>query len=154
MAENKIKTCDCKSGKTHIGVGGGVLIFNKKKEVLLLKRSIKSKNEVGWWNKPGGEVDYGEKLIDAMKREVLEEIGVKIDIWGYLPHADSIMKKDKQHWVGFNLLANIKSGIVCNKEPHKFDDMQWFSLKKLPRKLSPMTRDCIKHYLEKKYIKL
>ena len=32
-----------KAGKDYIGVGGGVLIFNKKGEVLLKKRGKKSK---------------------------------------------------------------------------------------------------------------
>ncbi|MEI7621431.1 MAG: NUDIX domain-containing protein [Candidatus Moraniibacteriota bacterium] len=148
------KKCECKAGKTHIGVGGGVLILNEKNETLLIRRSNNSKNEVGYWNKPGGALDYGEKAMAAMKREILEEIGVRLDIWGYLPHADSIMKKDGQHWVGFNYLGSIKSGTARIMEPHKFDDIQWFSLKKLPRKLSSMTREAIKNYLEKKYIKL
>ncbi len=57
-----------KSGKDYIGVGGGILIFNKKGEVLLMKRSKNSKNEAGWWSKPGGAVDFNEKAIDAMGR--------------------------------------------------------------------------------------
>ncbi len=145
---------ELKPGKDYIGVGCGVLILNKNKETLLLKRGKNSKNEVGYWNKPGGALDYGEKVIDALKREAREEIGVEIDIWGYLPHADSIMKKDGQHWVGFNYLANIKSGTARIMEPHKFDDMQWFGLDKLPKKLSPMTREAIKNYLAGKFIKL
>jgi len=152
--KKEIKKCVCKAGKDYIGVGGGVLILNNKNETLLIKRSKNSKNEVGQWNKPGGALDYGEKAIDAMKREILEEIGVRIDIWGYLPHSDSIMKKDGQHWVGFNYLGNIKSGTARIMEPHKFDDIQWFNLNKLPKKLSLMTKEAIKNYLEKKYIKL
>jgi 8-oxo-dGTP pyrophosphatase MutT (NUDIX family) len=69
-----------KSGKDYIGVGGGVLIFNKKNEVLLLKRGKKSKNEAGWWCKPGGTIDYGETAIKAMEREIKEETGIKIKI--------------------------------------------------------------------------
>ena len=143
-----------KSGKDHIGVGGGVLVFNKNKEVLLMKRGKTSKNEVGYWNKVGGEVDYGEKVINAMKRETREEAGIEIDIWGYLPHTDHIIKKDKQHWIGFNYLADVNSGEAKNMEPHKFDDVRWFSLKKLPKKLAQPTRESIKNYLAGKYIKL
>ncbi len=152
--KKEIRKCECKAGRDYIGVGGGVLILNDKNETLLIKRSKNSKNEIGQWNKPGGALDYGEKAVAAMKREILEEIGVHIDIWGYLPHADSIIKKDKQHWVSLNYLGSIKSGTASIREPHKFDDMKWFSLKKLPKKLSPMTKECVKNYLEKKYIKL
>lgn len=143
-----------KPGKDYIGVGGGVLVFNKNKEVLLMKRGKNSKNDVGLWNKLGGEVEYGEKVIDAMKRECREEAGIEIKIWGYLPHSDHIIKKDKQHWMGFNYLANLKSGTAKNMEPNKFDDVRWFSLKKLPRKLAQPTRESVKNYLAGKYIKL
>lgn len=143
-----------KPGKDYIGVGGGVFVFNKKKETLLMKRGKNSKNEVGLWNKIGGEVDYGEKVISAMKREVQEEAGIEINIWGYLPHTDHIIKKDKQHWVGFNYLADVKSGEAKNMEPHKFDDVRWFALDKMPRKLAQPTREALKNYLAGKYIKL
>jgi len=147
--DNKLKP-----GKDYIGVGGGVLIFNAKKEVLLMKRGNNSKNEVGYWNKTGGAVEYGEKVIDAIKRETREEAGIEIDIWGYLPHSDHIIKKDGQHWIGFNYLAYVKSGEARNMEPHKFDDVKWFSLDKLPRKLAQPTRESVKNYLKKNYIKL
>ena len=61
-----------KLGKDCIGVGGGVLIFNDKNEVLLLKRTEKAKNEAGYWQKPGGSIEIGEKVIAAMKREIKE----------------------------------------------------------------------------------
>lgn len=143
-----------KPGKDFIGVGGGILILNKKNEVFLLKRGKKSKNEVGLWNKPGGAVEYGETLIDAMKREIKEEIGVEIRIFGYLQHSDHIIMKDKQHWIGFNLLGRIKSGTPKNMEPNKFDDAKWFSIYKLPKNLAQPTKESIANYLQGKYIKL
>ncbi|KKQ45529.1 MAG: MutT/NUDIX family protein [Candidatus Moranbacteria bacterium GW2011_GWC2_37_8] len=154
MVEKKIKTCDCKAGKTHIGVGGGVLIFNEKKEILLMKRGKNAKNEAGWWSKPGGTVEYGEKVVTAMKREIKEEVGVDIDIWGYLPHTDHVIKKECQHWVAFNYLANIKKGTVKNLEPHKCEELKWFAVAEFPKKTVQNTREAIKNYQEKKYIKL
>ena len=142
-----------KPGRDYVGVGGGVLVFNKKKEVLLMRRA-NTRNEAGWWSKPGGGVDYGEKALFSMKRDLKEEAGINIDIWGYLPHTDHILKKDKQHWVAFNYLADIKSGEPKIMEPEKCDGIGWFSLKKLPKKLNQTTKESIKNYLEKKYIKL
>jgi len=143
-----------KAGKDYIGAGGGVLILNKKGETLLMKRGKKSKNDVSLWNKCGGAIEYGETLMDAMKREVKEEIGVEVEIFGYLRHSDHIIKKDKQHWIGFNLLGRIKSGIPKIMEPEKCDDLRWFSLKKLPKKLAQPTREAVRDYLAGKYIKL
>jgi len=143
-----------KVGEDCVGVGGGVLIFNKKREIFLQKRGKKSRNEVGKWEKPGGRVEYGETAVIAMKREVKEETGLNINIWGYLPHTDHIIKKQKQHWVAFNYLADIKSGKAENKEPHKFDEIGWFNLKNLPKNIAQPTREAVKNYKAKKYIKL
>lgn len=130
------------------------MIFNKKKEVLLKKRSKKSRNEIGKWEKPGGTIDFEENSILAMKREIKEEVNININIWGLLPHTDHILKKEKQHWMALNYLANIKSGTVKNMEPGKCDELKWFALNKLPKNLAQPTRESIKNYLKGKYIKL
>jgi ADP-ribose pyrophosphatase YjhB (NUDIX family) len=143
-----------KPGRDHIGVGGGILIFNSKKEVLLIKRGKNQKNEVGFWQKPGGTVDYGEKVIDAMKREIREETNVDVAVWGYLPHTDHIIKKDGQHWVAFNYLGSIRKGVPKIMEPRKHEDLKWFNMKKLPPKTNRTTKESIKNYLAGRYIKL
>lgn len=143
-----------KSGKDYIGVGGGVLIFNKKGEVLLIKRGKKSKNEIGWWTKPGGAVDYGETAIKAMEREINEETGIKIKIWGLLPYTDHLILKEKQHWVAINFLADIISGKLKIMEPEKCEEMKWFNIKKLPKKLTQTTKEPVDNFLKGKYIKL
>lgn len=143
-----------KAGKDYIGAGGGVLILNKKEECLLMKRGKNSKNEAGWWCKPGGAIDWGEKAEDAMKREIREELGIEIDIWGYLPHTDHVIKKDNQHWLAVNYVASIKKGEPKNMEPDKHDEIRWFSLDELPRKTTKTTREPVRDFLNKKIIKL
>ena len=147
-------TMAIKPGKDYICVGGGILIFNKKGEILLMKRGRKSKNEAGWWSKPGGSVDYGETAIKGMEREIKEELDINVKIWGLLPHTDNIIKKENQHWVAINFLADLKSGKPKIMEPEKCDEIKWFNLKKLPQKITKTTQEPIKYYLQKKYIKL
>lgn len=143
-----------KPGKDFVGVGGGVLIFNKKREILLIKRGKNQKNETGYWQKPGGEIDYGERAIDMIKREVREEAGITVSIWGYLPHSDHIIKNEGQHWLAINYLASLRSGRARVMEPHKHDDVKWFALDKLPKKINQTTKESLKNYLAGKYIKL
>ncbi len=50
----------------------GAIVFNKNKEVLLLKRSDK----VDFWEFPKGHKEQDEKDIDTLKRELKEEIGI------------------------------------------------------------------------------
>ena len=58
---------------THIIAAAGIVI-NESGEILLVKH-----NHDGWVF-PGGQVEIGENVIDAVKREVMEEAGVDIDV--------------------------------------------------------------------------
>lgn len=58
---------------THIVTVAGI-IENKQQEILLVK------NYHGGWVFPGGQVEVGENLVDALKREMLEESGIEIQI--------------------------------------------------------------------------
>lgn len=53
----------------------GILIFNFRNELLVLKLGYSK-----YWNIPGGCVDRGEHLHEALKREMREEIGVEVGI--------------------------------------------------------------------------
>ena len=142
-----------KPGHDYIGVGGGVLIFNKKGEVLLKKRSKNSKNEIGKWEKPGGAIEYGEKSEKAMKREIKEEVSLNVKIWGILPHSDHMV--DGQHWLALNYLADaVNEKSMKNMEPEKADEIRWFDLKKLPKGIAQPTKESIRNFLENKFIKL
>jgi len=57
-------------------VAVAALIYNKRGEILLVRR--RAEPGKGLWSIPGGAVETGEKLIDALKREVLEETGLDI----------------------------------------------------------------------------
>ena len=62
--------------------------FLSKKKVVL------AKDKMGWWNPVGGHIEEGESWQEALKRESLEEAGVKITdiiIFGYV-----LIKQTKQ----------------------------------------------------------
>ena len=54
----------------YVGVGGLVMDFESGK-ILVIKE--KNGHDVNGWKVPGGLVDNGEYLADAVEREVLEE---------------------------------------------------------------------------------
>ena len=54
-------------------VATAVLLFNKKKELLVLKTHYRK-----YWTLPGGVVEKDESIMTALLREVKEEIGLEI----------------------------------------------------------------------------
>ena len=57
----------------HIIAGVGIVI-NDKEEVLMVKTHNQG------WVFPGGQVEVGENVIDAVKREIMEETGVDVEV--------------------------------------------------------------------------
>lgn len=55
------------------------VVFNKKGEVLLLKRSLEETNP-GKYDLPGGHIEAGETMKEVMIREVKEETGVDVQV--------------------------------------------------------------------------
>ena len=92
-------------------VGVAALILNEGR-MLLVKRSKEPSK--GLWSIPGGRLELGETIEQAVKREVLEECGVQIDIVRVIEVMDNIQHDDagkvNYHFVLIDMLANYLSG--------------------------------------------
>ena len=58
---------------THIIAAAGV-VLNDKGEILMVN------NYHAGWVFPGGQVEVGENVVDAVRREVMEETGIEIEV--------------------------------------------------------------------------
>ena len=65
-----------------ISIVNGVLVREGK--VLMAHRSAERATYPGTWSFPGGHVETGESLEQALVRELMEEIGVTATAWDYL----------------------------------------------------------------------
>lgn len=63
-------------GEYHILVLG--VVRNMDGQLLITRRSLDIKFP-GMWEFPGGAAKHGETLIEAVKREIYEEIGIEVD---------------------------------------------------------------------------
>lgn len=55
-----------------------IRVENEAKSILLLKRNANERYFPGVFELPGGQMEYGEKVCDAVNREVAEETGMKV----------------------------------------------------------------------------
>ena len=140
-----------KKGVDYIGIGAGAIIFNRNDELFLAKRGNEAGNEKHRWEFPGGSVEFGETLSDALRREILEEYGFTIDVVRLLDVVDHILPEEKQHWVSPTFLCTYKSGTPSIREPHKCEDIGWFRLVSIPEKdltsASRKSLESLKRYL-------
>jgi mutator protein MutT len=121
---------------TRFTVTAGAVIFNDKGEVLLLKHRFRPGSG---WGLPGGFMEKGEQPIDALRRELREEIGLEID--DVKVFAARSFKKPKQVEVLFRGRANadVKSQSV------EVERAVWFSIDALPEGLPRDQRVYIEH---------
>lgn len=138
-------------GVDYIGVGVGAAIFDQKGRLFITKRGKKAKNERGKWEIPGGSVEFGETFIEAIKREVREELGIDIEVIEFLCIHDHLIPEEKQHWVAPTYICKITKGNPKILEPEKCAEIGWVTIDEAEKlDLSLITAHNLKE-LKKKY---
>lgn len=140
------KAKNLKRGIDYIGVGVGALIVNDRGQVFMARRGPLAKNERGLWEFPGGSVEFGERLADALKREIREEYGVEITVGHLLDVVDHILPTEGQHWVSPTYLCCIESGEPRILEPGKCTEIGWFSPEGAPEDITVISRENLESY--------
>ena len=123
----------------------GVIVLNTKGEMLLL-RSHKWKNQ---WVVPGGGVEWGERSEDTVKREVLEETGLRITDAQFLGAEECIFPEEfhkKQHFIFFDFYAKTTDTVVTLND--EAEEYQWvLPEESLKMDVNKSTRGFIEKYL-------
>src|SRR3989339_557833 len=136
------------SEKKYPRVVVGVFIFNDKDELFLMKAPC-------WENKytvPGGKIEYGEKIKDAVEREIREETNMKIENIEFMGVSEGLKlgekyKKDQKHLIFLNYKARARKTdkIKLSDEGVKY---RWLKPEEwLQKDLGEFTREIIEKYL-------
>ena len=133
-----------KKQERHKAVPAIYLILKKGKDVLLIRR-INTGYYDGYYSVPAGHIEAGELPIDALLREVEEEIGlIVVRDSVTLAHTMYRTRHDSTgDRVDFFFFATKYTGEIENKEPHKCDDIAWFPINRLPVNLMQCVRDAL-----------
>jgi 8-oxo-dGTP diphosphatase len=98
----------------------GAAILDAEGRLLAARRSAPSAL-AGGWEFPGGKVEQGELDLDALRREIREELGVEITIHdrigGDWPLADPLVLR---LWT-----AEVHQGVPVPLEDH--DELRWLA---------------------------
>jgi ADP-ribose pyrophosphatase YjhB (NUDIX family) len=102
-------------------------------QVLLIKRGHAPLK--GEWSLPGGGVEIGETLEQAIAREVLEETGLTIDVGPMVEVLDRISRdgdgRVEHHFVLVDFVCRPSGGVL--RGASDAEDAAWVALADLPR---------------------
>ncbi|RCU43218.1 (deoxy)nucleoside triphosphate pyrophosphohydrolase [Corallincola holothuriorum] len=98
------------------------VIENENGEWLIAKRP-KHKTRGGYWEFPGGKIEAGEEAQTALKREISEELGIRISIIAKLTN-------QLHHYPDISIEL---SSYLCKAgseapHPHEHTAIEWVSL--------------------------
>ena len=151
--------------KLPLRTGVGIAVLNSKNRVFVGKRKD---NPFDKWQMPQGGVDTDESLINAMKRELIEETSIKnikilkeFDQWLEYELPENLIGKiwkgkyrgQKQKWFLVRFLGDDNEININTKNP-EFIDWKWISVEQLPKLIVHFKKHVYEEIAEelKKYI--
>lgn len=129
---------DLNRGVDFIGVTCSFVCHDGNGRILLHKRSKHCRDEQGNWDNGGGAHEFGDNIEETVRREIKEEYGADALDVKFIKVYDAHRKlKDgtPTHWLAVLFLVKVDPKQVKNNEPHKIDEIGWFTLDDLPSPL-------------------
>lgn len=121
--------------KNHfVSVAG--LVTNENNEVLLVKSPKRG------WEFPGGMVEPGESLQEALIREIFEESGIHVTITGFI----GVYKNIKMDIVNLDFCCKYESGVPTTSEESL--EVGWFPMNEIVQMMeNPLYETRIKNMI-------
>lgn len=120
----------------------GIVYDHKSRTVLMVKHTYSS----GWYL-PGGGVECGESYATALKRELMEEVGIEFEDSTILDvyYNSSISKRDH---VVITTINFWKKRDDFKRPGMEIAETSWFRVTELPDQLSPCTESAMQAFLK------
>src|SRR6266571_1482135 len=126
---------DASGSLPQFRIGVYALIFDEGRVLLAHRRDI------DWWNLPGGGMEVGETVDEAMRREVLEETGLEVEV----ERVVGVYSKPQKQEIVLTFRCRVIGGTLCATE--ESSECRYFSSDVLPRNLLPKHRQRIEDAL-------
>ena len=113
----------------HFRIGVNALIFDDRRVLLAHRRDI------DWWNLPGGGMEIGETVEEAVCREVKEETGLEV----LVERLVGVYSKPQKQEVVLTFRCQIIGGVLQPTEESRA--YGYFSPDALPHNILPKHRE-------------
>ncbi len=109
--------------------GVPAIIRNSKGEILLGKRRKDSFTYPDFWGLPGGLIEYGETVEQAIKRELHEELGVDSE---FIKYGKPLMNLPTKDVPAQSLSVTVYCKILGEPKPEdETSEVRWFKPKEI-----------------------
>jgi 8-oxo-dGTP diphosphatase len=127
----------------------GCELFVRRGDTLLLGLRGKACFGAGTWALPGGHLEFGEKLAEALCREAKEELGADIEAseLRIVSIVDDPRPELGTHYVHISFETKDPSWEPQIAEPESCDEWRYFPLDKLPQDIFEPHQAIIQNYL-------
>lgn len=103
-------------------------IIKNKGKILVCRKTGKDYRGKDYYFFPGGHIEFGERAGDALKRELKEELGIKIKKSNFIGGSEHTFVEDGKEYHEINLVFNVLTDKIntVSKENH----LQFFLMDK------------------------
>src|SRR5438270_8749332 len=130
-----IQSVDASDSSAQFRIGVYAIIFADSRVLLALRRNI------NWWNLPGGGMELGETVDEALRREVREETGLEVEVEQLV----GVYSKPQKQEVVLTFRCQIKGGTLQPTE--EIRESRFFDPHSLPHNLLPKHRERVQDAL-------
>jgi mutator protein MutT len=104
-------------------------LIKKDNKFLVTKRPQNDDYMPNLWDTPGGTVEFGEKVIDGLNREIKEEAGLIINV-GKIIFCYDYLSGPERHQFTLVYECEYIDGEV-KLDPQEHDDFKWVTLEEM-----------------------
>jgi len=128
--------------KVDIRIAACILKDNK---ILMVRHK---KGDEKYWLLPGGRIEYGETMIETLKRELVEETGLEISVGNLMFMSEAIPKDNHRHIVNIFFEAEIIGGEIKLGDEEILDAVEFIDINKIDEiVIYPLIKDELKQYI-------
>jgi 8-oxo-dGTP diphosphatase len=140
-----------KKGQDYTGVTIVFACHDGKGSYLLSKRGVECRDEHGTWDPGGGGLEFDDTVESTLRKEIAEEYCTDVLDFEFLGYRDVHRENNgvKTHWVALDFKVLVDREKVKNGEPHKLEEIRWFTLDNLPTPLHSQFPTFLGLYKEK-----
>ncbi len=106
-----------------VGVSQKAILYNSEGKMLTIRRSETSPTRALFWDLPGGILESGEDMKEAIAREIREETGLEVKNLSILDSGS--WSEGDNFWVTICYAASVDSSEV--KLSYEHDSFQWIN---------------------------